>query len=73
MQALEIGGASVACVRIEGTEANTSTGPLSVTVYSQSTLWYCPSLRAVGRVETQVTGAPRVTQALVAFRAAPSP
>jgi hypothetical protein len=73
MQSLQIAGASVACVRIEGTEETTSTGPLPVTVRSHSTLWYCPSLRAVGRVETQVTGAPHVTQALVAFHAAPAP
>lgn len=70
MQALQIAGASVACARIEGSEATTVSGPPSVTVLSQSTLWYCPALRAVGRVETQVTGAPHVTQQLVAVRAA---
>lgn len=72
MQALEIAGASVACVRIEGSEATTVSGPPAVTVSSQSTLWYCPELRAVGRVETSVAGGPRVTQALVAVRLVPA-
>lgn len=72
MQALAIAGASVACVRIEGTEATTVSGPPAVTVSSQSTLWYCPDLRAVGRVETGVAGGPRVTQTLIAVQLVPA-
>jgi len=55
-------------VRIEGTETTTSVGPPPVTAVSRSTLWYCPALRAIGRAETQVSGAPLVTHTLVAMR-----
>jgi len=67
-QSLEVLGRSVECVRVDGTETTSMPGLPPIAVAARTTLWYCPTLRAVGRAETAVPGAPRVTQTLVAAR-----
>jgi hypothetical protein len=67
-ETLTLAGAQVDCVRVEGVETTTTTGPPSVSVAAKLTLWYCPELRGVGRVDTAIPGGPVVTQTLVAFR-----
>jgi hypothetical protein len=68
LQTLTLAGATFECVRVEGVETTTSTPPPPVSVAAKLTLWYCPELRGVGRVDTVIPSAPLVTQTLVAFR-----
>jgi hypothetical protein len=69
-QSLDIAGATVDCVRIEGSDTMASPGPPASTITAPTRLWYCPALRAVGRVEADIPTVP-VTQTLVAHRLQP--
>ena len=67
-QMLTLAGARVNCVRVQGTETTGSGSAAGVAVPVRMTIWYCPELRAVGRVESLVPLAPAVTHTLVARR-----
>lgn len=67
-QVLTLAGARVNCVRVHGMETSGFTSAPGVAVQGRVTIWYCPELRAVGRVESSVPLGPVVTHTLVAHR-----
>lgn len=69
-ESLMLAGAGVDCVRVQGVETTTTIGPPGIAVPAPITIWYCPELRAVGRVLVAVPMAPVVTHTLVGHRRA---
>lgn len=69
-ESLMLAGAGVDCVRVQGVETTTTIGPPGIAVPALVTIWYCPELRAVGRVLVAVPMAPVVTHTLVGHRRA---
>lgn len=69
-ESLTLAGARVDCVCVQGVETTALIGPPVVAVQGAITIWYCPELRAVGRVLAAVPLAPLVTHTLVAHRRA---